>query len=128
MSEALQAGLRKAGVSEATRHLFLCLGPDCCKSREGEKTWEAVKTMTAGLPMRVMRTKAACFRICAGGPILAVYPDGIWYGKVTPERFAGILQKHLVEGQPVREWIIAENPLLPLPCVESRAATPGRRD
>ena len=32
--------LDKAGIPDATRHLFLCLGPDCCRMRDGEPFWQ----------------------------------------------------------------------------------------
>ena len=31
------------GVGRLTRHLFICLGPDCVDLEEGEKTWIYVK-------------------------------------------------------------------------------------
>ena len=31
------------GVGKLTRHLFLCLGPDCCDRDDGEKTWDYLK-------------------------------------------------------------------------------------
>lgn len=58
-----------------------------------------------------MRTKAGCFRICAGGPWLVVYPEGTWYGEVTPKRFERILEEHLLGGKPVEEWLVARNDL-----------------
>jgi (2Fe-2S) ferredoxin len=52
-----------------------------------------------------MRTKAACLRVCTGGPWLVVYPEGIWYGGVTAEKFEVILQEHLLGGWAVEEWV-----------------------
>jgi (2Fe-2S) ferredoxin len=113
MDSKLSAGLEKAGVVRAERHIFVCLGPDCCRRTEGEFLWEYIKKRVKETGLRVMRTKAECFRICTDGPILVVYPDGHWYSKVTPNRFERILQQHLINGDPVQEWIIAENKLQP---------------
>ena len=107
MSDPLAAGLAKAGLATATRHLFLCIGPDCCDPRASELVWDYVKRRVRETGLPAMRTKAGCFRICTGGPWLVVYPDGAWYGAVTPERFERILQQHLLGGEPVREWMVA---------------------
>ncbi len=109
MNDAIQTGLAKAGIASAERHIFLCLGPDCCATADGERVWEFVKKRVRETGLKAMRTKAACFRICAGGPWLAVYPDGTWYGAVTEERFERILQEHLRGGTPVAEWLVARN-------------------
>ena len=107
----LEDGLTKAGIATAERHLFVCLGPDCCASQEGEKLWEFVKQRVRETGLRAMRTKAGCFRICTGWPWLVVYPEGVWYGAVTLERFERILREHLLDGVPVREWIVVRNNL-----------------
>ncbi len=109
MSDKLQKGLAKAGVVGAKRHLFFCIGPDCCKTREGEQLWEHVKKRVKETGLEVMRTKAACLRVCTAGPWLVVYPDGVWYGAVTPTRFDRILTQHLVGGQIVEEWVVVRN-------------------
>lgn len=107
----LSEGLNKAGVGRANRHIFVCLGPDCCDPADGERLWEYVKQRVKETGLPAMRTKAGCFRICTGGPWVVVYPDGTWYGGVTQERFERILQQHLLKGQPVEEWLVARNDL-----------------
>jgi len=107
----VEKGLRKAGVAGARYHLFFCRGPDCCSLREGEQTWDYIKNAIKEHGLPVMRTKADCFRVCEEGPWLVVYPDGVWYSNVTPERFDHIRREHLEGGVPVAEWVRATQPL-----------------
>jgi len=99
------------GLAGARRHVFLCVGPDCCAPEVGLATWEFLKgrLRESGLP--ILRTKAACFRICKGGPWMLVQPEGIWYGGVTTERCERIVAEHIESGRPVEEWIARVHPL-----------------
>ncbi|MED5165066.1 MAG: (2Fe-2S) ferredoxin domain-containing protein, partial [Cyanobacteriota bacterium] len=58
----------------------------------------------------VLRSKVDCLRICNDGPILLIWPDGIWYGGVTPERIESIVKEHVLGGQPIEAWIIRRTP------------------
>jgi len=105
------AGLAKAKAHTARAHLFLCLGPECAPLEQGAQVWDYLTSELSELGLDVMRTKAQCLRVCAGGPWLVVYPDGVWYGGVTVERCERILREHIQEGRPVAEWIAVQNPL-----------------
>lgn len=107
--------LSRAGVASARRHVFVCIGPECCAAAEGEALWELMKRRMKEKSVPAMRTKAACLRVCTGGPWLVVYPEGVWYGGVTEERFEVILQKHLLGGCPVEEWISGQTGGIPGP-------------
>jgi (2Fe-2S) ferredoxin len=103
---------KKMDVTVAHRHAFLCVGPNCCATEAGLATWDVLKARLKEMNLPALRTKAACFRICRGGPWMVVYPDGIWYGGVTPERCERIVREHLAGGRPVAEWIAQTHPLL----------------
>lgn len=105
------AAFEKMGLGSAQRHVFLCVGPDCCSTDQGLATWDVLKKKIAEAGVPVMRTKAACLRICRGGPWMVVYPEGVWYGGVTPERCDRIVREHLQQGRIIDEWVAARRPL-----------------
>jgi (2Fe-2S) ferredoxin len=100
----------RAGLQNAKRHLFLCIGPECCDPLEGEQAWENLKRRVKEMGAGVMRTKAACLRVCQGGPWLVIYPEGVWYGEVTASRLEVILERHVIGGQPVEDWVAVRTP------------------
>jgi (2Fe-2S) ferredoxin len=110
-----------------SHHLLLCATPSkplCCPDPAvGVASWDTLKRLVRELgledPARpqglVLRTKADCLRICAQGPVLLVWPEGVVYGGVTPERIEPILREHVIDGTPIEAWIVRRYSLTPAP-------------
>jgi (2Fe-2S) ferredoxin len=42
---------------------------------------------------------------------MVVYPEGTWYHGMTADRIAEFVQSHLMNGEPIEEWVFAHNPI-----------------
>lgn len=92
------------------RHVFICTGDFCSPERRGRPLYSVLPSLLAreGLlfgPNRVKRGETPCLGVCSGGPIVVVYPDGVWYGGVTPELLERIVVEHLAGGRVVEEAV-----------------------
>ena len=101
--------MRQAKIQSYTRHLLVCTGPRCAPETSDqlfESLGDKLKAhgLTSGA-LRVKRTRCSCFAVCKEGPIVVVYPEGIWYAEVTPEVMDRIIVEHLQGGVPVQEYI-----------------------
>jgi len=92
------------------RHVFVCTNerPDtdprgCCKARGSEEVLSALKQAVKekGLAGKVRANASRCLAACAQGPSVVVYPEGVWYGKVSQAAAEEIVSSHLMTGVPV---------------------------
>ncbi len=91
------------------RHVFVCTNrrPDespkgSCAAKGAEELPLAFKKAIDAKGVKGVRVnKAGCLDACERGCAVVVYPEGVWYQKVTPADVDEIVESHLKQGVPV---------------------------
>lgn len=95
------------GHSFYQRHVFFCLnerkpGETCCSQQGAQAAFDRCKAQVkaAGLagPGKVRVNRAGCLDRCAAGPVVVVYPEGVWYTYVDESDIDEIVDSHLKHG------------------------------
>ncbi len=95
-------------------HVFVCtnIRPEghprgCCAGKGSEKLRDYMKARAKELRIAETRINTAgCLDRCELGPVMVIYPEGVWYGYRTREDIDEILQTHLIEGRRVERLVL----------------------
>ncbi len=99
-----------AAMGYYRHHVFFCTnrredGSPCCQDHGAQAARDHVKARVKALglagPGGVRVNTAGCLDRCAEGPVLVVYPEGVWYTYVDTEDLDEIVESHLRDGRPV---------------------------
>lgn len=102
--------------SPYTVHVFCCTNvrpPEHPKGSCGAKGSEALleylkhKVKSAALP-GVKVTRAGCMSLCRRGPVMVIYPQGVWYAYRSEQDIDAIFEQHLTHGQVVQHLLLSE--------------------
>ncbi|MDD5265790.1 MAG: ferredoxin [Methylococcales bacterium] len=91
-----------------SKHVLMCNGPRCTEGgRQAEEMFLKLGEKIDSRPdLKVKRTRSNCFAVCKNGPILVVYPEGVWYRCADEAILERIVEEHLQGGNEVGEHII----------------------
>ncbi len=93
-------------------HVLVCAGTGCTSAKSPQIMMNfETELLEKGLAKEVKIVKTGCFGLCAEGPIVVVYPEGVMYYRVSPEDVAEIVSEHLLKGRHVKRLMTLEEPL-----------------
>lgn len=97
-------------MSYYRHHVFFCTnqrtdGRACCQNHDAQAmrdyTKKCVKKLGLSGKGEVRINNAGCLDRCDEGPVLVVYPEGVWYTYVDQADIDEIIDEHLAHGRVV---------------------------
>jgi (2Fe-2S) ferredoxin len=115
LSKVIKILWEKTTMSIFEKHVFVCENDrdptdprGCCKARGAEAFVSTLKKLCreSGLKDKVRVNKAGCLDMCAFGPVVVVYPEGVWYKGVTAADAEEIFREHILANRPVERLLL----------------------
>jgi (2Fe-2S) ferredoxin len=106
-------------MSYYRHHVFFCTnmrddGSQCCAQCNAKAARDYLKQRAKALGLSgaggVRVNTAGCLDRCTEGPVVVVYPEAVWYTYIDNADLDEILQRHLVDGEPVERLRLPDQP------------------
>lgn len=97
---ALPLEIAVSSLKKISAHVLVCVHKTC-RQQGGKAALKELKSALKEHDLRgaVLVTKVKCLDQCGRGPVMVVYPDGVWYGSADKQSVREIVSEHLVEGR-----------------------------
>ena len=112
------------------RHIFVCINErpadnprGCCLAKGSAEVKGLLKDglKARGISKIVRANSAGCLDACATGITVVIYPEGVWYGRVTAADVDEIIERHVLKGEIIERLLIAPpaEPVAKLPPLDT---------
>jgi len=102
-------------IGHYKNHVFICTnqkpeGKPCCQNTGGLAFFDHMKKQLVELgfhgPGQIRVSKSLCLGRCSLGPMLVIYPEGVWYRYASFDDIDEIISSHLLQGKPVERLLV----------------------
>ncbi len=96
-------------LHQVRHHVLICEGKSC--SADGaDKVAKRIKETAKDLDKddEILITRTSCTGQCGKGPIVIVYPDGVWYREVSPKIGSRIVSEHICNGEIIENRLLVD--------------------
>ena len=95
-------------------HIFCCVNQrpenakrECCQKKGSVELRNYFKNKILELDIKKVRVnQSGCLDKCELGPVVVIYPEGVWYKCQTKDDVDLIIQSHILNGKVVRNLLI----------------------
>ena len=106
----MTTGSEKPQLNPYKKHIFVCTGSRCAPETS-PALYKGLKERLKELHLnegseRIQRSQCQCLGVCEKGPIAVVYPEGVWYYELNPEKMERVIQEHLIHNRPVNDYVL----------------------
>lgn len=92
-------------MREYERHLIVCDDKDCFDG-DAKKVFKEIREELGKESRKVKCSTVSCLGQCKNGPVLIVYPEGVWYQCEDKADLKKIVDKHLIGGKTAKKQVL----------------------